>query len=125
MGGARGTGLFVLMLAGMAHVFASIESGRTPWTHLALLAPAFAFALFVREDDRLLWALLLLFAIALAWRVLSRPLERRALVFLFVAVPAPALVGKAYEQTRGNFVERHYGPPILHELCEGAYPRLL
>jgi hypothetical protein len=119
------TGLFVLMLAAIAHIFASIQSGRTPWIHLALLAPAFAFALFVREDDRLLWALLLLFAIALAWRVLRRPLQRRALVFLFVAVTAPTLVGKAYEQTLRNFVERHYGLPILHELSEGEYPRLL
>lgn len=119
------TGLFVLMLAAMTHILASLDTGRAPWAHLGVLAPVFAFALFVREDDRLLWLLLAIFGLALGWRFMWRNPRRPALGFLMATIVTPAVLGVAYESGLRGFVEHHYGGPIIHELSEGEYPRLL
>ncbi len=120
------TGLMVLMIAAIAHVLAGLREGRVPWGHLAVFAPVFAFSLFVREDDRLLWALPVLFAAAVTgYAARRRPLAPQWMVFAAAAVIAPAMLGAAYEYALRAYIERHYGLPTLHELSEGEYPRLL
>jgi hypothetical protein len=120
-----GTGLFVLILAAMAHILVSLERGSQPWPHTIVLAPTFAFALFLREDDQLMWALLFLFAVSLAWQFARRASNSRDIAVIFVAVLLPAGVAKVYEFALRDFVARHYGLPILHELGEAEFPRLL
>lgn len=120
------TGLFVLMIAAMAHMLIRLQEGRMPWRHLAVFAPAFAFALFLREDDRLLWGLLMLLAATLVWHVARRGRLVPGMVgFVAAAVIVPAALAASYEHSLRAYVERHYGLPILHELGEGEYPRLL
>lgn len=120
------TGLLVLIVAAMAHIFAAIEQNRTPWVHLAVFAPVFAFSLFVREDDRLLWGLLALFGAALIWQSTRKFASLRPMAaFIASAILLPAVVAKTYEYSLRTFVEQHYGLPIIHTLGEGEYPRLL
>jgi hypothetical protein len=119
------TGLFVAMWAAMLHMVVSAEAGRRAWGHLAVFSALFAFSLFLREDDRLLWGLLALFAAAWAWRAYRSPHRRTALAWVLVVVAVPTVVAKGYEHAQRSFVERSYGLPILHEMSEGEYPKLL
>lgn len=120
------TALLTLIAAAILQVYGGIHHGRAPWVHLSVLAPAFAFSLFVREDDRLLWLLLALFIVGLVWQVFrGKSWSRAMLGFVISAALLPAGLGKAYEYGLRAFVEREYGLPILHELGEGEFPRLL
>lgn len=117
--------LMVLMSGAMAHIFAARQQGRGGWIHLALFAIAFAFSMFVREENRLLWALLGMFVAALAWWAYRYQRSRASLLFIAAALVAPLGLAKSYEHAFRSFVDRQYGAPILHEFGEGEFPRLL
>jgi hypothetical protein len=119
------TSLFIVMLAATLHILKVLENGRIPWTHAAIFTAAFAFSVFLREDDRLLWGLLFLSGAALAWWAMRLPGKRKALAFVAITVIASAALAKGYEYSLRAFYERHYGLPIIHELSEGEYPRFL
>jgi hypothetical protein len=121
-----GTGLFILMAGAIAHMCIVVAQGRPAWAHLAVFAPAFAFSLFLREDDRMLLALAAILAVAL-WLLLARrrPVSRGLLVFVLVAVAGPLALGKAHEYAWRAFAERHYGLALFHEFSDGEFPRLL
>lgn len=120
------TGILVAMVAAIGHVLASRQQGRYPWGHVAVFTVLFAFSLFVREDDRLLWGMLGLFLIALVWQhfILGR-CGLPAWGFIAAAVALPGLAAKVYEHGLRSFAEAHYGLPIVHEFGEGEFPRLL
>lgn len=118
------TGLLALMVAAMAHALVALNQGKPSWIHLAVFSLTFAFSLFVREENRLLWGLLALFVAALSWQAL-RTKRRGALAVIAAAMLVPAALAKGYEFGLREYVERHYGLPILHEFSEGEYPRLL
>lgn len=121
-----GTGMLVLIAGATANIFIKAAQGRPPWLHATVLALAFAFALYLREDDRLLYGFLVLVAAALAWQTIRRRTSSRAMkVFLLAVFFGPLALGEAYEYAWRGFVERHYGLPVLHEFSDGEYPRLL
>jgi hypothetical protein len=119
------TSLFVVMAGAIAWVLLRAADGRA-WGHLAVFCAAFGFSMLVREESRLLWALLALFIAALAWQTkcLAMP-GRRRLVLLLAAVAAPALLAKTGEHALREFVDRHYGATIMHDFGEGEFPRLV
>jgi hypothetical protein len=119
------TGLLVLMIGAMAHIFVNVERRIATSPHLSVLAVTFAFSLYLREDNRLLWGLLLLFGIVLMWQLRVRWRAKAAWGLLAAAVLVPAVTAKAYEQALRAFFEERYGLPIIHEFSEGEYPRLL
>jgi hypothetical protein len=121
-----GTGLYAVMAGAMLHVFAGVQSRRPPWVHLALFAFVFAFTLYLREDDKLLWGLLLLFVAALVYQASRyRPLSRRLVAFVVAVAIVPTVLAKTYEYSLRSFIKAHYGQPILHDMGEGEFPRLL
>lgn len=120
-------GLFIALTAAMLHIAAGMAAGKRIWPHLTFFSAAFAFSLYLREDDRLLWGLLALFMAALVWQARGRAgswLGIRTLPLIAVLL-VPAGTALAYEAALRNFVERHYGLPILHEYSEGEYPRFM
>jgi hypothetical protein len=119
------TALLVGMVGAMAYVLVRLKDGPA-WGHLAVFCIAFAFSMFVREENRLLWALLAIFFVALLWRAKAvATLDRRMIVFLVAALAAPAVLAKACEHALREFVESYYGLPIVHDFVEGEFPRLL
>ena len=121
-----GTGLLVLIAGAIAHIFVGAARGRPPWLHLAVLAPAFAFSLFLREDDQLLYGFLAIFAAALAWQTTRRrPVSGAMMMFVAAVLLAPLALGKIHEYGWRAFAERHYGLPVFHEFSDGEFPRLL
>lgn len=115
--------LFVALLAGGVHMAKSLAEGRWPWGHAVLFAAVLAFSLFLREDDRLLWGLLTLVGVALAWQCVATERRASALVFVVVFLCGAGALAKAYEFSLREYYARHYGLPILHELGEGEFPR--
>jgi len=121
-----GTGLFALMAGAMLHAFAGVAERRPPWLHLGVFAPVFAFLLYLREDDRLLWGMLVIFVAVMASQLLQQRLFlRRLLAFVVAAAIIPGLMGKAYEFWLRGFVQERYGLPIVNDFGEGEFPRLL
>lgn len=120
-------GIFVALVAAMLHIAAGMAAGKRIWPHLTFFSVAYAFSLYLREDDRLLWGLLVLFAAALVWQARHQAggwFGVRVLPLIAVLL-VPAGTALAYEVALRNFVDRHYGLPILHEYSEGEYPRFM
>lgn len=119
------TGLLVVIASAMAHLFAGQAAKKVPWPHVVILAIAFAFALYVREDDRLLWGLLALFLITMAWEARWTGRDRTFKVLFLAAAIAPVTLGLLTSWSYHAFVEHKYGLPILHEFSEGEFPRMM
>jgi hypothetical protein len=121
------TCLLAALLGAVVHIYAAAEQGRRGWLHLAILTVVFAFALFLREESRLLWLLLPLFLVFLVWQMARSGTLRSPAwhAFLAVAMVAPIGAAKIYESSLRAFVERNYGAPILHDLGEGEFARMM
>lgn len=120
-------GLFVALTASMLHIAAARAVEQRFWGHLLLFSVVFAFSLFLREDDRLLWGLLILFFAALifqAWQRAGSWSRISAAPFIAVLL-MPAGTALVYDMALRQFVQHHYGLPILHEFSEGEYPKFL
>ena len=121
------TALLTVMVAALAHILVRVKE-RPPWIHLAVFCIVFAFSMFVREENRLLWGLLALFVVALVSRrrQVGPPNGRTGVVvFLGMVLVAPAVSAKVFEHVLREFVERNYGRPIIHDFADGEFARLL
>ena len=122
------TGLFVLMLGGWLHFLNGLQEGRSRIAHGIFAGIVFGFALYVREDDRLLWGFLTIVSALCAWQIgrAKTSLGTAHAYRLGAAVVATHIaialsMGYAYRQ----FVEHHYGLPIIQDLSEGEFPKLM
>jgi len=119
--------LLVLMLASMLFVLVHLQEMRFSIMHLTMLAVVFSFAVMVREEDRLLYALLSMFAALVLW--MSWPILRgfgwtsRSGVLALVLLPF--MLALAGNVAMRSYVERHYGVPLLHDFGEGEFPLLI
>jgi hypothetical protein len=119
--------LLVLILGSMLFIFSYLQQKRLSVAHLAMLAMSFAFALMVREEDRLLYALLIMFVGFVFWQYwpMFREqswLKRLGVLFLiFMPFTLAAIENSAMR----SYVDRHYGAPLLHDFGEGEFPRMI
>ncbi|OFW08126.1 MAG: hypothetical protein A3H27_03770 [Acidobacteria bacterium RIFCSPLOWO2_02_FULL_59_13] len=118
-----GTGFLVLQCAALLHIYVAIDQRRMPLWHILAFSLVFGFALLVREDDRLLWGLLALALAGALWRARRHFPKALAPIALLAAVSTGCALG--FDALARSFVERHYGLPIIYELGEGEYPRML
>jgi hypothetical protein len=121
------TGLFVAFIAGWLHIIVAVQRRASILGHALIAAATFALALYVREEEKLLWLLLAGFGGAAIW-ILWRQrelLSRFGLQSVAVAIVVPVLAALALGWSMRAFIEYNYGAPILHEFSEGEYPRLI
>jgi hypothetical protein len=121
------TGLLVTLMSAMLHIAVSLEQRRPAWMHAWIFVLTFPFAIFVREEDRLLWGLLALFGLMLSWRIVRSDLagRRRGALIGVIVIGGAAVAGIGVQHLIRGWVDRTYGAPIIHEFTEGEYPRLL
>jgi hypothetical protein len=122
------TGLFVLMLGGWLHFLSGPQRGRLRIGHGIFAGIVFGFALYVREDDRLLWGFLAMATALAGWQVVRAKASLRthhAYRLVAVVIAAHILVALSVGYAYRQFVEHHYGLPIIHELSEGEFPKLM
>jgi hypothetical protein len=119
--------LLVLMLASMLFVLVHLQEKRLSIMHLAMLAVVFSFAVMVREEDVLLYALLSMFVAVVLWmfwpifRGLSWTSRSGVLVLVFL----PFMLALAGNAAMRSYVERYYGAPLIYDFGEGEFPRLI
>jgi len=119
--------LMVLMLASMLFVLVHLEKKCLSIKHFTMLAVVFAFAVMVREEDRLLYFLIALFIGLVLWKywpifhVSSFAYRSGALVIVFL----PFILALAGNFAMCSYVERQYGIPLLNDFGEGEFPRLI
>ncbi len=122
------TGLFVLILGAWLHFLSSIEQGRPRIGHGILAGIVFGFALYVREEDRLLWVLLFMAVVLLAWRALSPGASfsrKKACALVAGVISAHIAAGWCVDYAARRFIENFYGLPIIQDFSEGEFPRLM
>lgn len=117
------TGFLVLQCAALLHVYVALDRRRMPLWHILVFSLVFGFALLVREDDRLLWGLLAFGLAGALWRARRQFPGMLAPIALLGAMSTGCALG--FDALARSFVERHYGLPIIYELGEGEYPRML
>ncbi len=119
--------LLVLMLGSMVFVLAHLSEERLPVIHWIFLAFVFAFAVLVREEDRLLYGLLAMFMAVVLWQLWPRLRSRKWMsrLGLLVMIGAPFIFSFTGNLVMRAYVERHYGAPLLYDFGEGEFPRLM
>ena len=120
------TGLFVLLLASALFVLLRLEGRRFPVGHMAVFSMVFAFSLLLREEDIVLYAVLAMLGMA-AWWTTKRigPPSTATRAFVISIVVVPLLLAGAANAAARQFIEHHYGLPILHDFSEGEFPKLI
>lgn len=121
------TCLLVLLFGAMIYILAAARERRTAVLHTIVFSVVFAFALLVREEDPLLYAAWALFSAALAWQITVNSgfrswVLRIALSLIIVLPPAAAAASNFAAR---SYIAAHYGMPILHDLGEGEFPKLI
>jgi hypothetical protein len=121
------TGLSLGLAASVLFLLRHAARGRRAWLHLGVLAAGFAFSVYLREEDRLLWLLLALTALAVTVTMhragaLSAPGGR---AFALACFCVPTLLAAVHGGALRAFAEHWYGMGIIHDLDEGEFPRML
>ena len=120
------TSLLFITFGALIYSSMLIRNGDwSKWYHLVALAVSLSLAIIVREEDQLLWGLLVMAVIFLvfdAWLV--GQLRRRRVAILAVLI-LPAMSILMTEKMAENQIEKWYGLPILHDFSEGEFPRLV
>ncbi len=119
--------LLVMQLAAMIFILANIRERKKPVPHVLFLSIVFAFALLVREENRLLYGLLAMFFVISIWHVKSfgglRTAFSRIGVLLIIITPLVAAYG-GNTMVR-SFIKQHYGLPLMYDFGAGEYPKLI
>lgn len=117
--------LLTASLGAAAHIFVCVQSGKRHWPHILIFAITIAFSMIVREEDKLLWGLLLIFVTAVFLDGLSRGETKKwSLLAVAPLLIVPALTALACDFALRQAVESRYGMPILHDFGEGEFPKL-
>jgi hypothetical protein len=118
--------LLVTLFGAALHLLIRLREGGRHWPHLLVLSATLAFSMVVREEDKLLWGMLALFAVAVFLDGLAHGRDMRwSLRRVAPLLMVPALIVLAGDFALRQAVEARYGLPILHDYGEGEYPRLL
>ena len=118
--------LLVTLLGAVLHILVCVREGRRFWPHLLVFCMTFASSMLLREEDKLLWGLLLMFAGVVFLDGLAQGRNPRwSLRRIAPLLVAPALVALGGDLALRQAVENRYGLPILHDYGEGEFPRLL
>ncbi len=118
--------LLVTLFGAALHMLICIREGKRHWPHLLMFCGMLSFSMMVREEDKLLWGLLLLVAAAVFLDALAQGrVPRWGLRRIAPLLIVPALVVLGSDFVLRQMVETRYGLPILHDYGEGEYPKLL
>lgn len=121
------TVFLVVIFAAMLHVLIAIRQARSVIIHVNVLSVIFAFALLVREEDPLLYGAWFAFSATLIWqaRLYAVTITTGRRLALIVIIVLPLVVASVANAATRLYIEKHYGLPILHEMGEGEFPRLM
>lgn len=119
--------LLPLFFTAMIFILQGVQRRQTAYFSCLLLSVVFTMGLLMREEAMLAYVSLLVFDVILVWKALScgwiKTSSGRWGLALLLILP---LALSAYGKNRARSFARHrYGLPILHELSEGEFPKLI
>lgn len=118
--------LLVSLLGTALHILVSVRESQRLWPHLLVFCVTFAFSMLLREEDKLLWGLLVMFVCVVFLDGLAQGRNPRwSLRRIAPLLLVPAVVALGSDFALRQAVESRYGLPILHDYGEGEFPRLL
>jgi hypothetical protein len=121
------TALLPLFFTAMIFIFQGVQRRQVAFFSCLLLSAVFTLGLLMREEAVLGYVPLLAFDAILVWQARSsgwmKTLSGRWGLALILILPlALATYGKSRAR---SFAAKHYGRPILHEMSEGEFPKLI
>lgn len=119
--------LLVIMLGAMIHILTSIRDRRFSALHIILFSAAFAFALLVREEDRMLYGLFAMF-IAVVIQQMRTQWHFRTVqpcVLTALAVILPLIFVLTGNKMMSSFIESHYEASVVYDFGDGEFPKLI
>jgi hypothetical protein len=121
------TALLPLFFTAMIFIFQGVQRRQLAFFSCLLFSAVFALGLLMREEAVLGYVPLLVFDAILIWKARSsgwmKTLSGRWGLALLLILP---LALAAYGKSRArSFAVKHYGRPILHEMSEGEFPKLI
>jgi hypothetical protein len=121
------TALLPLFFTAMIFIYQSAQRRQLAFFSCLLFSAVFALGLLMREEAVLGYVPLLAFDAILVWQARSsgwmKTLSGRwGLALLLILPLALATYGKSRAR---SFAVKHYGRPILHEMSEGEFPKLI
>lgn len=120
------TPLLLLFFSGQIFILCSIEARSFRLLPVLLLSIIFALSLLLREEDKILYFSLALFAFVVAWKTFSQKERTKAMWLKPVVIVAfPVLLAQGAQWGLRSLVQKQYGLPLLHEMNEGEYPKLV
>jgi hypothetical protein len=119
--------LLPLFFTAMIFIFQGVQRRQTAFFSGLLLSVVFSLGLLMREEAMLAYVSLLVFDAILVWKARSsgwiKTLPGRwGLAFLLILPLALTAYGKSRAR---SFALSRYGQPILHEMSEGEFPKLI
>ncbi len=121
------TALLPLFFTAMIFIFQGVQRRQTAFFSCLLLSAVFALGLLMREEAMLAYVSLFVFDAILVWKArssgwMNTSSGRWGLALLLISPLALAAFGKAEAR---SFARKWYGKPILHEMSEGEFPKLI
>ena len=121
------TALLPLFFTAMIFILQGVQRRQMAFFSCLLLSVVFTMGLLMREEAMLAYVSLLVFDVILVWKARScgwiKTSSGRWGLTLLLILP---LALSAYGKNRARSFARHrYGQPILHELSEGEFPKLI
>jgi len=119
--------LLVFLLGAMVFILSDIRDRRIPFTHIFISSVVFAFALLVREEDRLLYGLLIFFYAVLFWTAKRHrdPRTNAWWVGIAFTIALPIIAANTADAMMRFYVAKHYGAPVVYDFGDGEFPRLI
>lgn len=121
------TGLLVVLFASALFILMRLQVRRYPIGHLVVFSIVFAFSVLLREEDFVLTVVVLMLGMV-AWWIARRAGKWDATTVRVAAisvVAVPLLLAVFANAAARQFIEHHYGLPILHDFSEGEFPKLI
>jgi hypothetical protein len=119
--------LLIIILSSMSFILIHLRNGLLAWCHFIVLSAAFSFSLSLREEDILLYALLLSFACVVIYLYITSRDTRtvKGYILLGVLVTLPISLAALQGSLMGLYVEKNYGVNLVNDFGGGEFPKLI
>ena len=121
------TVIIILIISSYINILNAWHNEKIGVLHFFILSIVFGFGVIVREEDVLLYIFPSIATIILILELLKNKnlvtIKRKKILILLILVPF--LSGSLVNYIARLHVQKMYGLPILHDLGEGEYPKLV
>ncbi len=115
--------LLLIFFTSQIFIFKAAKERRSYATSLFILGVSFAISQILREEDKILIIPIVFLGVALYFY--QQGIYSRKWVTPTVVVVLPLLLSWLTQASLRSYIKRHYGEPILYEMNEGEYPKLI